>query len=233
VNILSILKTIDAPGSLLFLAVCISLGLVVIYLWPRHRRLGRAWLLAVTGGYVVLALPPVANAIADRLPPSPSREAGAWRPLDTLVVLDGDNRDGRVRETVTVFSAASPRTVLLVGNLWMLDPLQKAGIPWARLKHEEDPPTTRAQLEYVGDLVNAGHSGRTAVIASRLQMPRVRALVEARDIPVVLIASPVDSEPPTSGFWRFVPTYGTLCASRDAIYEHAALAYYRWQGWIR
>jgi len=229
---LAVLKAIDAPGSLLFLALCIALGLALTYLWPRNRRLGMGWLLAVGAAYLVLALPCVANVIA---PPPASRaeDADAWSRLDTLIVLDGDNRDGRVRQAVKVFSATSPRTVWLVGNLWMLDPLQKAGIPWARLKPDEDAPTTLDQLTHVGDLVAHGESGRTALIASRLQMPRVAALVATRHVSVVLIASPADSEPATTGVWQFVPTYGALSVSRDALYEHAALAYYRWQGWVR
>jgi hypothetical protein len=31
----------------------------------------------------------------------------------------------------------------------------------------------------------------------------------------------------------FVPTYYALRVSRDAIYEHVALRYYRWHGWIK
>jgi hypothetical protein len=33
--------------------------------------------------------------------------------------------------------------------------------------------------------------------------------------------------------WQFLPTYASLLVSRDALYEYAALAYYRWRGWIR
>jgi hypothetical protein len=72
----------------------------------------------------------------------------------------------------------------------------------------------------------------TAVIASRLQAARVDALIRTARLPVTLLSSPVDEEPPVSGAARFVPSYIALRMSRDAIYEHAALVYYRWRGWI-
>lgn len=229
--ILSVLKTIDAPGSLLFLAVCVTLGLAVTMLWPRGRRLAYAWLGVVSVVYLALTLPFVASAIANRLPRLPPNEPSSWTSLDTLVVLDGDNREGRVKRAIEVFQTAAPNTVWLVGNLSMLDPLQQAGIPWAHLMADEEAATTREQVAHISALVER-HAGPTAVIASRLQMPRIAALVHAQGIHVLLIDSPADQEPPTLGASRFVPNYGALCVSRDAIYEHAALAYYRWQGWI-
>jgi hypothetical protein len=30
----------------------------------------------------------------------------------------------------------------------------------------------------------------------------------------------------------YIPTYTALRVSRDALYEHAALAYYGWRRWI-
>jgi uncharacterized SAM-binding protein YcdF (DUF218 family) len=80
--------------------------------------------------------------------------------------------------------------------------------------------------------VDAGRLGRTCVIASRLQMPRVAALAHSEGLDVTLIPSPTDTEPPTAGFRVFVPSYTALGVSRDALYEHAALAYYRWRDWV-
>jgi hypothetical protein len=53
------------------------------------------------------------------------------------------------------------------------------------------------------------------------------ALIRSRNCPVALLPSAVDAEPPTAGTDRFVPSYLALRLSRDAIYEHAALVYYR------
>jgi hypothetical protein len=70
------------------------------------------------------------------------------------------------------------------------------------------------------------------VVASRLQAPRVWALARAMGLGILVMPSPVDDEPAASGLRAFVPSYLALRVSRDAIYEHVALAYYRWQGWI-
>jgi hypothetical protein len=46
-----------------------------------------------------------------------------------------------------------------------------------------------------------------------------------------IAASAIDDEPPVSGPGLWAPTYIALRVSRDALYEHAALVYYRWRGW--
>jgi uncharacterized SAM-binding protein YcdF (DUF218 family) len=227
---LSLFKAIGAPGSVPFLALCLAAGLIVIYLWPRNRALGRTWLLGVWCGYVLLSLPWIANTIANRLPPLAAQSAR--RPLDVLIVLDGDNWLGRVRQAGEAFSVASPRVVWLLGDAGLLDSLQEAGIPRTRIVHASGEPTTRDQMTRVRALMAVEQPGPSAVIASRLQMPRVAALAQALDLHVALIPSPLDREPPTSGAWRFIPTYTALRVSQDALYEHAALAYYRWHGWI-
>ena len=100
-----------------------------------------------------------------------------------------------------------------------------------RLRLETDATTTREQIAQLARIVEAG-PGRPALVASRLQMARVAALVRVAGLEVTLISSPIDDEPPTSGLQRFVPMYIALRVSRDALYEHVALAYYAWRGWI-
>jgi hypothetical protein len=63
-------------------------------------------------------------------------------------------------------------------------------------------------------------------------MPRIAALARSAGVAPLLLPSPIDDEPPAVGVWRFVPTYIGLRTSRDAMYEHAALVYYRNKGWI-
>jgi hypothetical protein len=70
------------------------------------------------------------------------------------------------------------------------------------------------------------------VIVSRLQAARMAGLLERAHLLIRLIESPVDVEPATTGALTFVPTYFALRLSRDALYEHAALWYYRRHGWI-
>ena len=229
-GIVWVLKSIGAPGSGSFLLLCLVAGLIATFLWPRNRTLGRVLILAVASGYLVLSLPPVASGIADRLPSTPI--SGIRRTIDALVVLDGDNRQGRIREAGIVFRVVSPHVVWVLGDAGLVALLEDAGIPSARLTIESETSTTREQMTRVGQLLGTGQLGRTAVLASRVQMPRVARLARALRLDVELIPSPTDDRIPVAGAWRFVPVYAALCLSRDALYEHAALAYYRRRGWI-
>jgi uncharacterized SAM-binding protein YcdF (DUF218 family) len=223
-------KLVGPPGSLTFLTVCVGLGLVAIYIWPRHRGAGRGWLLLVAGVYLALSLPCTAGAITDRLP-TPARSS-AVRPIDTLIVLDGDNWRGRVRTAGAAFAADAPRVVWVFGHAWLLEPLMAAGIPSSKIAHVSGDATTRGQMTHLRMLYASSNPGSMAIVASRLHMPRVAALAHTMDLPVAQLPSPLDDEPPVSGVWRLIPAYSALRASQDALYEHAALAYYRWHGWI-
>jgi uncharacterized SAM-binding protein YcdF (DUF218 family) len=230
---LNILKLIGPPGSLGFVVFTLLVALVVAYVWPRSRRLARGWLAAVFVGHVVLAFPFVANAIANRLPVFHSADAGAIGRLDTLVVFDGDNRRGRVQEAAALYGRFKPPTVWILGADWMIEPLVEAGVPAGVIKQDDRTGTTRGQIDRVEEMIHQRADSGVAVVASRLQMPRIEALVKAAGLPVLLFASPVDSEPPTRGARLLLPTYTALRVSRDALYELVALAYYDRQGWIR
>lgn len=229
---ISILKFVGVPGSLTFLALCLALGVVAIYVWPRSRRLGRLWLGAVLMVYLLLALPIVANAIAGRLPAARPVDPRSLTSIEALIVFDGDNRRGRVAEALRVYSAASPAEVWVLGGRWMLDELA-ASIPSDRLKVDDHSANTREQIAWVQRRVHSEPHRRLAVIASRLQVPRIVALAEMDRLDVMVLPSPIDTEPPTSGLSVLVPRYIALRVSRDAIYELAALVYYRRHGWIR
>lgn len=225
-----LLKATGGPGSIPFLIVAVLLGLAVMYFWPKRRRLGTIWILFVAVGYVVLALPMVAHAIASGLPPVGSREHS--RPLATVIILDGDNRRGRARAAQQIIASDRPDVVWVLGAEWIIDPLRQAGIPERLFRFDATAPNTLEQMQQVGR-ISAQAPGRTGVIVSRLQAPRVAALAEALTMPIAVIAAPVDAEPPVSGIWRFIPRYIALRVSRDALYEHAALWWYARQGWIR
>jgi uncharacterized SAM-binding protein YcdF (DUF218 family) len=198
--------------------------------WPRHRALARRWLITVTSILLVLSLPIVANPIVDALPQAARLDdAGS---IVTLIVLDGDNRRGRVRETQRVWAAERPQIVYVLGGPWVVEALVEVGLPQERIRLVQGPENTRAQMEWIQRYIAAHASERVAVIASRLHMPRVEALTRSMRLPVMLITSPIDTEPARTGIWTLVPTYIALRASRDAIYEHAALAYYEWRDWI-
>lgn len=230
---MTVIKAIGPPGSVPFIAFCLLIGLLLAYVWPRHGRLARAWLWLVFAFHTILALPVVANGIAGRLPAVHAAEAAAVRGVDMLFVFDGDNRRGRVRSAVEA-ARGSPgaRVMILAGEAWLPDAMAEAGIGRERLTQEHGSANTRQQIDEVRRLTAPNPAGKTAIVASRLQMPRVGGLIRKAGLPATLIVSPIDNEPPTSGWWLVVPTYYALRVSRDAIYEHAALALYTWRGWI-
>jgi uncharacterized SAM-binding protein YcdF (DUF218 family) len=230
---MTVIKAIGPPGSVPFIAFCLLIGLLLAYVWPRQGRLARAWLWLVFAFHAILALPFVANGIAGRLPAVHAAEVAPVRGIDMLFVFDGDNRRGRVRSAVDA-ARGSPgaRVMILGGNGWLSDALAEAGIGRERITQDHVPVDTRQQIDEVRRLTAPNPAAKAAIVASRLQMPRVSRLVRKAGLPAALIVSPIDNEPPTSG-WRFVvPTYYALRVSRDAIYEHAALALYTWRGWI-
>lgn len=183
--------------------------------------------------YLVLSLPAVANPLADSLRPLQAQAPETLRQIDTLVILDGDNRRGRAREAGRVLAAGVPDEVWVLGSRWVVDELIRTGFPTSVVKRDWRTPNTRLQMARVAQLAAAQPGRQVAVIASRLQMPRVEALARAEGIQARFFASEIDDEPPTSGVRLIVPTYIALRVSRDAIYEHAALALYRRRGWIQ
>ena len=220
------LKLLGAPGSIPFLILSVLAGLGLVRR-RGTRRAGMAWLAAVASGYLTLALPPVARAIVDALPLVAPPQSG----VDVLIVIDGDNRRGRAREVQRVILERSPDVVWVLGDRWILDALKEAGVSKSLVRHDQTARTTRAQIDQV-EAIAAAASGRVVIISSRLQAPRVAALVRARHLDVAVLPSPIDVEPPSAGLAKYLPAYAALRASRDALYEHAALAYYRWRGWI-
>jgi uncharacterized SAM-binding protein YcdF (DUF218 family) len=172
----------------------------------------------------------VATSIASSLPAyalAPPED-----PTRVLVVLDGDNRRGRLRETLRLLRRDNPETVWIVGDVWFLDELELEGFPRDRFRHETSRANTREQLEWTAWFIAEHPGSRPTLVASRLQAPRVAALAEANGLGIGLVASPIDDEPPSMGWRAWVPSYIGFRTSRDAIYEHLALWHYRRQGWI-
>src|SRR5262245_1241903 len=232
--VVQVLKAIGAPGSIGFLMLCCAVGLAARRLGPRSRQAGAAWLLVVFSVYAILGLPWIAGAIASRLPPVDSiRTRSSVQSVDTLVVLGGDNAVGRAEETARLYASALPRVVVVSGEQWLVDRIVELGVPADRLVIESRSRNTREQIAEVQRHVSHWSDRSVALIASRLQMPRVAGLVREAGLELILVSAPIDREPPTQGVWLFVPTYAALRVSRDALYEHAALAYYRRRGWIR
>jgi hypothetical protein len=231
--VLWLLKEIGGPGSESFFVFCVVVALLVRWWQPGRVRAIRWFLLVLGSLYLVLSLPVAANRIAGSLPAVPSAALPALPgSLDALVVMDGDNRRGRARAGIEVNAALAPREVWVLGNEWLIDELSAGGVPRNRIFQDAFLVTTHDQVASLASLMTRRPGWKIAVIVSRLQAARVAGLLESSHLAARLIESPVDVEPPITGALAFVPTYYALRLSRDALYEHAALRYYRWRGWI-
>lgn len=207
-------------------------GILVLVLVP-GLVLGPIWMAAASIAVLVLSAPFVARALARPLSATRSAASVGIDGVEALVVLDGDNRIGRVRQAAQTYVALGPRKVMVMGQAWLLEALTRAGIPASRLVLEPGPLTTHDQINWLRDVLPATPAaGRAVLVASRLQMRRVSGLARAVGLDLTLVPSPIDAEPPSTGFMRFVPTYLAFRVSRDALYEYAACFYYRRRGWL-
>jgi hypothetical protein len=236
-TLLSIGKPIDAPGSIEFLFLCLGIGLCFWLLWPRSARLARRWLMSVFILYIVLALPITAKAIAGQLPAIGT--GTVWddlTPVDALVIFDGDNRRGRLRAAARAFARSKPPAIWVLGSeaAWFEPELPLVGIPLSTVQFDSSTLNTRDQIAWVGRRLAAHPEGRVAVVASRLQAPRIAGMFRVAGLTgVSIVPAPIDVEPPVSGSALLLPAHSALRVSRDALYEHMALAYYRHNGWAR
>jgi uncharacterized SAM-binding protein YcdF (DUF218 family) len=232
VSPISIAKFIGGPGSLGFLAVSCFVGLVLSYALPKRPTVGRAWLLGTLLVYMVLAFPVVAHSIASSLPRATTANLATVGKLDALIVLGGDNEDGRVAETLDAWRVSKPDVVLILGDALLARRLEDAGIPAARIRQNDAPPTTRAQMEWIAAELRVRPVHAAALVASRLQMPRVIEVARTYELHLLFLSSELDDDVATSGVRSLIPGYGALALSRDALYERASLSYYRLRGWI-
>jgi hypothetical protein len=229
----SLIKFIGGPGSPGFFLVVAAVGLLLHFASRRTKRIGRFTLTALVLLYVLMSLPVVAEGIV--------RLAGGWPPqplvnperVDNVFVLDGDNYRGRGLAAGQLHAATAPELFWVIGGGELKDAMEAAGVPanhwiWGGVPDR----STIGQMLHVKERMTSIKMGRAAVIVSRLQAPRVSGIVRRERMNVVVIGAPVDREPAASGVRRWLPSVAALAVSRDALYEWAALAYYRRQGWI-
>jgi len=147
-------------------------------------------------------------------------------------VVDGDSYTARAALAAALDRSINPRSVWIVGFGDLHDALVAQGVKQDRLRwaYPEDW-TTHGQFEQIRKVMEYYGIARAVVIVSRLQAARAEGLVRQFGLNATVIASPVDSEPPTTGVRRFIPSLAGLTLSRDALYERVAVPYYRWKGW--
>jgi hypothetical protein len=225
-SLIAVIKLIGGPGSIGFLVLLIAAALIWGFVWPKRRRQGYVALAMIAGLYAVLALPIVAASLAGRLtaPSSPDAEI---REIQILFVFGGDNELGRIREAQRISRLAQPEAIWLLDAAYMRDDLRMVGVPLGRIHIDASTWNTQSQIDRVVDVLRGSPGARAAILASRLQAPRIALLASYAGLEIPVAPSPLDREVPSAGLRSLMPSYSALLTSRDAIYENVALAYYR------
>lgn len=229
----NLLKLFGRPGSISLLAVLCAMGFIFAVLFRRKPVYVAAWFVAVAAGYTILALPVTALRL-ERLVAGSRLDSHRSPPhrIDTLVVLDGDNRRGRLADALRLWALTAPKRVIVSGEPWIRDRLLDHGLPHERVQLESEAATTREQIEWLRSLAAQDGQQAMVVVASCVQAPRVAALVERSGVSATVWPSPLDVEPPREGARQLVPSYAALRLSRDSFYEYWAIWYYQRRGWI-
>ena len=227
------LKSIGGPGSAGFFLVVAAVALVLVVASRRTRRAGRLVLLLLCAVYVFLSLPIVGDLIADDTRPFDATRAAELGPIEDIFVFDGDSYESRAALTADLDRSMKIRNVWILGYITLRDALAAAGVTDGHLRwgYTEDS-TTYGQVVRMRKVMEHYKIARAVAVTSRIQATRIRLLIERSGLDAVVVASRMNFEPGASGSWRFVPSLGGLALSRDALYERAAVLYYRWKGRI-
>jgi uncharacterized SAM-binding protein YcdF (DUF218 family) len=149
----------------------------------------------------------------------------------------------RALEGARVFKAIGARTLVASGGIarpnrdvrtestLIRDVLVDAGIPPRAILEESQSRTTREQAKEVAALLRARDIRRCVIVTTAVHMPRAMALFRREGLDPVASAAPVRSDRQPSPRW-FMPNGESLWVSDEAVYEYAALIYYRARGWM-
>lgn len=224
------LKSLLVPGSIAWLALMLLASGLLLASGGRLRRVGGVVLAISLAAYAVLSTPIVACALTAHLAVyGPLRQPTH---VAAVVLLDGDNPSERLTETLRLYRWLQPPWVVLSGDQFPAEDLVRGGVPRDRILVDATSETTREQALHVASLLRAHQIESSVLVASEIQMPRALGAFRAAGVEAVPSASPLDWRGPCSGAAAWLPGRDALYASKEAIYEYLALAYYRWRHWL-
>jgi uncharacterized SAM-binding protein YcdF (DUF218 family) len=250
------------PGSLLFLLVAVTVG-VVLLLTGRGRRTGAvAWLAGLAIFYWLISLPAVPSAIerglgAGYAPLASAADAGEARHVVvltgggvTLHGLDGtfdilSTAGGyRLLEAERLYRLLGEPTLILSGgpagreadgtpeSLAMKAELTARGIPQDKIWLETESPDTHQQAIHVASLLESEDVETFVLVTSTPHMRRAMGAFAAQGMEPI----PSTADPGTTDGARalsmFLPSAEALARSELAFREVFALIYYALRGWL-
>lgn len=256
----SALEEFLIPGSLWFLFLGLSVGVLLLYWRGGAERWGRRWLTALVGLYWLLSIPVVPKWLEARLiggytSLANHRQAATAK---AVVVLTGGAMTFRTEgRSITSLSSATAFRLLeairvygLLDQPWLIvcgatrdrrgqsglyeairDELIKAGVPAERIVLESTSRNTREQAMNLAPLLQGHRVEQFVLVTSPTHMRRAMGTFEANHLHPVASVSAGAAEEMIASRWLFLPGSDSLRATRWALREYLALAYYWSRGW--
>jgi uncharacterized SAM-binding protein YcdF (DUF218 family) len=200
------------------------------------RAFGQTWLVTVTVAHIGLSLPCTADHLVKTLQgsDSPLARDADLPPRASVVILDGDHAESRVRKAIGLYNQLqSPSIILSSWNPDTYQALIASGVPPEGLICESQSRTTREQAVNLVGVLRVHSIRRSVLVASPIQMRRALATLRAVGLHPFASTAELPTDWDATGFERVFPRYGALRLSEEALYEYFALGYYRARGWIR
>jgi uncharacterized SAM-binding protein YcdF (DUF218 family) len=254
---LTLLVKNAVPGSLLFLVLALSLGVLLSFGPARASRWARSWLTSMLILYAVLSL----QGTSDLLEFGLSRGYGSIWQVDqahgarVIVVLSNGVRAGRTAlQELTVVNEQSAHNALEAARLYRLlgdvefvasggvtDQLSRTpesravavalealGVPAARISLESGSRTTYEQAVNVGRWLDARGRPPFILVTTPEHIARAAGVFEHQGLhPIASVSALRYGGSPS---WR--PTRFALQGSQNSIYEYLAWSLYRVRGWL-
>lgn len=253
-------KALFIPGSIPFLLLGVTLGVVLLLMDETRRSRGRGLLAALAVLYWVLSLPITAGALEDLLageygPLRSSAEAGGAR---TVVVLSGGGRTLQAgAQTVDLVSEATAFRVLEAQRLYellgsptllvsggppptipnaspeseaMRDLLVGRGVASDDIVVEVESGNTHEQALLVGQMLTEEQAQAFVLVTSPIHMRR--ALGAFADAGLTPVPSAGSEGEGLEDVARFLPSEEGLRRSQTVMREIFALLYYYARGWM-
>ncbi len=250
------------PGSLSFLLMGLTLGVVALFGGSRAKAWGRGWLTALAAGYWLMSTPLVAGGLeaalgreyAPIVGPEQMEGAGA------IVVLGGGSVTHRAPGgEIPLLSDSSALRVIEAARLYRLmdEPwvvasgggeetrqggstesqamrlaLMALGVPAERILVESASRNTRDQALQVGPILQAHGVECFVLVTSPTHMPRALGAFRAVGLEPIPAVSAQHSEALPLPTFPLQPDLEALEASKVAVREFIALGYYRLRGWL-
>lgn len=250
------------PGSLSFLLLGLTLGAAALFGGLRARAWGRGWLAVLAAGYWLMSMPLVAGGLETALGSGfgPIANSSELEGVEAIVVLGGGSVTHRapggevqlLSDSSALRAIEAARLYRLTDKPWVIASggasellggesaeseamrlvLMQLGVPAERILLEAASQNTRGQALALGPMLEEQGIERFVLVTSPTHMPRALMAFRAVGLePIPSVAAQHSEALPLPSF-PLQPDLGALEASKVALREAIALAYYGLRGWL-